>query len=83
MALSTYFQNYEVSGEQRLIEDLILESIKIYGVTTYYIPRTLVNTNDIFNEDTLSIFDDAYELEMYVKNVEGFEGEAISYLDLV
>lgn len=75
MALSTYFQNYEASGEQRLIEELILESIKIYGVSTYYLPRTRTNIDDIFNEDTLSVFDDAYELEMYVKNVEGFEGE--------
>lgn len=75
MALNTYFQNYEASGEQRLIEDLILESIKIYGVSTYYLPRDVVNSDDLFGEDVLSKFDDAYELEMYIRNVEGFEGE--------
>lgn len=75
MALNTYFQNFSTSGEQRLIEDLILESIKIYGVETYYMPRTLVNEDTLFTEDAISIFDDAYVLEMYVKNSEGFQGE--------
>lgn len=75
MALSTFFQNYNASGEQRLVEDLIIESIKIYGVETYYMPRTLVNEDTLFSEDTISIFDDAYVLEMYVKNTEGFQGE--------
>lgn len=75
MTLNTFFQNYNASGEQRLVEDLILESIKIYGVETYYMPRTLVNQDRLFTEDAISIFDDAYVLEMYVKNVEGFEGE--------
>jgi hypothetical protein len=75
MALNTFFQNYEASGEQRLIEDLILESIKIYGVQTFYLPRTLVNQDSLFTEDAISKFDDAYDLEMYVRNTEGFQGE--------
>lgn len=75
MALNTYFQNYEASGEQRLIEDLILESIKIYGVQTFYLPRTLVNQDELFTEDAISKFEDAYDLEMYVRNTEGFQGE--------
>jgi hypothetical protein len=75
MALNTFFQNYEASGERRLIEDLILESIKIYGVQTYFMPRTLVNEDDLFTEDTISKFEEAFDLEMYVKNSEGFQGE--------
>lgn len=75
MALNTFFQNYEASGEQRLIEDLILESIKIYGVQTFYLPRTLINQDSLFTEDAISKFDDAYDLEMYVRNTEGFQGE--------
>lgn len=75
MALNNYFQNYEGSGEQKLIEELILESIKIYGIETYYLPRTLINQDDLFFEDTLRKFDDNYIIEMYVKNVEGYEGE--------
>lgn len=70
-----YFNNHAFSGEQTLIEDLIIESIKIYGVDCYYIPRTVVNEDLVFGEDTLSKFDDAYLIEMYIKSVDGFEGE--------
>jgi hypothetical protein len=61
--------------EQTLIEDLIIESIRIYGLDCWYIPRTLGAKDDLLNEDDLSIFDQAYMIEMYVKNVEGFEGD--------
>lgn len=70
-----YFNNHAFSGEQNLIEDLIIESIKIYGVDCYYMPRTLVAEDLIFGEDTLSKFDHAYMIEMYIKSVDGFEGE--------
>jgi hypothetical protein len=70
-----YFNNHAFSGEQTLIEDLIIESIKIYGVDCYYIPRTVVDEDLVFGEDTLSKFDDAYLIEMYIKSVDGFEGE--------
>jgi hypothetical protein len=70
-----YFNNHAFSGEQTLIEDLIIESIKIYGVDCYYIPRTVVYEDLVFGEDTLSKFDDAYLIEMYIKSVDGFEGE--------
>ena len=61
--------------EQTLIEDLVVESIKIYGIDTMYLPRTLGAKDDILNEDDLPLYSDAYEVEMYVKNVDGFEGE--------
>jgi hypothetical protein len=61
--------------EQTLIEDLIIESIRIYGLDCWYIPRTLGAKDDLLNEDDLPIFDQAYMIEMYVKNVEGFEGD--------
>lgn len=70
-----YFNNHAFSGEQNLIEDLIIESIKIYGVDCYYMPRTLVAEDLVFGEDTLSKFDHAYMIEMYIKSVDGFEGE--------
>ena len=61
--------------EQSLIEDLVVESIQIYGVDVWYIPRTIVAKDDILNEDDLSTYDNAYLVEMYVKSVDGFEGE--------
>lgn len=63
------------TNEQRLVEDLVVESLKIYGHDVYYLPRTVVNRDTIFDEDALSQFTQAYPLEMYLENVDGFEGE--------
>jgi Virus neck protein len=75
VATNFYFSNFSNSMEQTLIEDLIIESIRIYGLDCWYIPRTLGAKDDLLNEDDLPIFDQAYMIEMYVKNVEGFEGD--------
>ena len=73
--LNQYFNNFNYGREQDLVEDLCLEAIKIYGYNVRYIPSTFVREDPLFGEDTLRKFDDAVELEMYIKNVEGFEGE--------
>jgi len=70
-----YFNNYNNFQEQDLIESLIIESIRIYGIEVYYLPRKLVNEDLLFDEATLSRFDFAYPLEMYIKSVDGFEGD--------
>jgi hypothetical protein len=57
------------------MEDLIIECLKIYGFDVYYIPRTTVYEDDILNEDALNSYDQAYALEMYLGNVDGFNGE--------
>lgn len=75
MATNFYFNNFGSSQEQNLIEDLVIESIKIYGHEVWYCPRTIVNEEKIFKEDELASFNNAYSIEMYIKNVEGFEGE--------
>ena len=78
MATNFYFQSGSTSGstnEQRLLEDLIIESIKIYGHDVYYLPRTSVKQDDVLGEDVLSRFENAYPLEMYLTNVEGWEGD--------
>ena len=59
MPTNFYFQAGQGQGqtnEQRLVEDLIIESLKIYGHDAYYLPRTLVNKDTIFDEDELSKF---------------------------
>lgn len=75
MATNVYFNNFSYGREQDLVEDLTIEAIKIYGHNVKYLPRTRVNTDHLFGEDTLSTFDEAVNVEMYIKNVEGFEGE--------
>lgn len=75
MATSSYFNNFANSQEQKLIDDLIVESIKIYGLDVWYLTRTVVSVDKVLNEDDLSDFTSAINIEAYVKNVDGFEGE--------
>ncbi len=74
MATNFYFNKSSID-EQRLLEDLTIESIKINGIDAYYLPRTLFNVDHIFEEDVLSSFKRGYFVEMYPKNVQGFGGE--------
>ena len=74
MATNVYF-NPKVKTEQNLYEDIIIESIKMYGQDVYYLPREIVSRDYIMGEDIESQFDDAYIVEMYIENTEGFEGE--------
>jgi hypothetical protein len=75
MATNVYFDNFTNTPEQNLIEDLVIESIRIYGHDLYYCPRTVNNYDNTYNEDATSSYDSSYYVEMYIKNVEGFEGE--------
>ena len=78
MATNAYFQSGIPGGrssEQLLMEDIIIECLKIYGLDTYYLPRHKVNEDTILGEDTLNDFEHAYPLEMYMQNVTGFEGD--------
>ena len=74
MAKNVYFSG-GTTTEQTLYEDLIIESLKIYGHDVYYLPREIVKEDDLFGEDVLSKFDENYMIEMYVSNYEGFEGD--------
>lgn len=75
MTTNFYFNNFSNSQEQVLIEDLVLESIKIYGHDMYYCPRTLVAKDDIYGEDTISEYKTAYYVDLYIKNVDSYEGD--------
>ena len=74
MARSVYFSN-GIRSEQLTYEDIIVESISIYGQDFYYIPRVLVGKDEILGEDRLSQFKEAYGIEMYLETVNGFEGQ--------
>ena len=78
MPRNVYFSQ-AVKSEQNLYEDLIIESLKIFGQDVFYIPRVLVNRDNILGEDPASKFDDAYLIEMYIENVDGFEGSGDIY----
>lgn len=80
MPTNAYFQSGRSIGEtseQRLIEELIMECIAMYGFDVHYMPRTLVKDDQLFLEDTLSRFQQAYPIEAYLENATGFEGNDI------
>lgn len=74
MATNVYFSQ-KVRTEQDLYEDIVIESLKMYGQDVYYLPREVVQEDTILNEDIESVFDDAYIIEMYISNIDGFEGD--------
>lgn len=74
MATNVYFSQ-KVRSEQHLYEDIVIESLKMYGQDVYYLPRKVVSEDSILNEDIESVFEDAYIIEMYIANVDGFEGD--------
>ena len=78
MPRNVYFSQ-AVRSEQSLYEDLVIESLKIFGQDVYYIPRTLVEQDTILNEDPASSFNDAYLIEAYIENQDGFEGAGDLY----
>ena len=73
MATNVYFSP-KVKTEQNLYEDLVIESLKMFGQDVIYIPRQLISRDEIMNED-YSKFTDAYTIEMYIETSEGFAGE--------
>ena len=72
---TNHFFSKGTINEQYLYEDLIIEAMQIYGHDVFYLPRTLVNKDQLFGEDPLSKFSDSYMVEMYMDTVEGYEGE--------
>ena len=75
MATNQYFNHHGTNTpENRLIENLMIESIQTYGIDVYYLPRTLNNEDTLLGEDASSSYDSAHTIEMYIKTVDGFEG---------
>ena len=74
MTINVHFSKGTIS-EQYLYEDLVIEAIGIYGHDVFYLPRTLVNEDELLGEDPLSKFSDAYGIEMWMETQEGYEGE--------
>jgi hypothetical protein len=74
MATNPYFSQ-SVKSEQNLYEDIVIESLKMYGQDIYYLPRDIVNEDRILGDDVPSRFNSSYKIEMYIENVDGFDGE--------
>ncbi len=74
MALNPFFLQGS-ANEQRLVQELINEQLRIYGVEVIYIPRKFVRKETILKEISSSKFDDNYAIEAYVNNYEGYSGQ--------
>lgn len=76
MLTNPYFNNYNATNEQRLLEDLITESIKVMGFEAFYIPIFNPEDRDIlYGEDPLKKFKTAYPIEMFLSTVLQYEGD--------
>ena len=62
-------------GEQNLIQSLVNEQLRMYGVEVYYIPRKYITKNTVIREVIESKFNDAYPIEAYIDNFEGYGGQ--------
>jgi len=74
MSTTNVYFSHGTRNEQYLIEDLIIESLKIYGQEFFYIPRTLVSKDNILGEDRLSEFKSSFPIEMYFENIDSLDG---------
>ncbi len=74
MAINPHFLQGS-QGEQRLVQDLINEHLKIYGIEVRYIPRKFVRQQSIIREVQSSTFDDNFLLEAYVNTYDGYGGQ--------
>lgn len=75
MTTTNVYFSQGTRNEQYLMEDLIIESLRIYGQEMYYIPRQLVSKDNILGEDRLSEFKQSFPIEMYFENVDSFDGQ--------
>ena len=75
MATNPYINKFSQQNEQSIIEELIIETIKMNGIDVYYLPRKHGNLNQILGEDGSSYFDEAIPMEMYVETYDAFQGQ--------
>jgi hypothetical protein len=69
------FNSFNNRNEQSLVQNLLEESIRIFGMDIYYIPRTFVELDTLFGESQLNVFSKYYTVEMYFDNPTGYGGD--------
>jgi hypothetical protein len=74
MTTNNYFKNYNSFPQQQLLNDLSKEVIQMSGQDVLYLPRTVVKKDDLLGEDSMSKFESAVDIEMFITTPEGFGG---------
>ena len=75
MIVNPFFEQTSRITEQNLLDHIIQEVIQIYGINVYYLPATRQNFDPIYGASDITAYNSSYLIEMYVKNVLGFEGD--------
>ena len=73
MARTTFF-THGTRNEQFLLQNLVEEHLKMFGMDILYCPREIMQKDGVFNEEVIGEFNDAYIIEAYLENPEGFQG---------
>ena len=73
MARNTYF-THGTRNEQFLLQNLVEEHLKMFGMDIIYCPREIIQKDGVFNEEVIGEFNDGYIIEAYLENPEGFQG---------
>ena len=73
MARTTYF-THGTRNEQFLLQNLVEEHLKMFGMDVLYCPREIMLKDGVFNEEVIGEFNDAYLIEAYMENFDGFQG---------
>ena len=74
MAVNPYFKK-DYSGEQDILEELTIETIKTMGRDMYYIPRNILTEDKLFGEGLQVNYTTGIPIEMYIDSVSGFDGQ--------
>ena len=73
MARTTFF-THGTRNEQFLLQNLVEEHLKMFGMDVLYCPREIIQKDGVFNEEVIGEFNDAYIIEAYMENFDGFQG---------
>lgn len=75
MPTKVWFSNYQNTGEQRMVDSMVNEAIRQFGVDVFYVPRNLTNLDPLLTEDAQSTYDRAILVAMYLKSNLGYQGD--------
>ena len=75
MPTNSYVRWWNDTNEQTLLQNLMTEAIKFHGLDVIYMPRSMRREDTLYNEDILSKFTQTYPIEVYLKNVQGWDGQ--------
>lgn len=72
MTTNKFFKNEYSKRDQKIVDDLIEESIQIHGINAFYLPRSLKNFDQLYETDTVSEYNSNFLIEMYVKDANNY-----------